>query len=634
MSRAEEATESDCPTPVATHGLASANLEVGTRHQNSHSSQLAGGALPLTATDGHFNNNNRGAGPSRVKLTDTILKKFQSGQDQITKIKKGKTAKRKRTKVPIDPSHPDGSQEEPTDTSYQDTSQEDPTDTSYQDTLQEDPIENVIMRIDAMRLGDDQKGQNISETILKTLEGGFIELHDGVRRTKWLSWYFAGCFSLCQHKMGLRPANKRLDHRADGVQVLHRIVNRMIQLKGIPGLMMLCAAAGNILEPTPSDRSELKKIEKGFYFYHAGRISGPEKVEFCRQVAEELCKSELSALPQAQRIPCPTVWISHFLPDVSHKEACRLLEIPELGRIPLKTVLIDLRNGHSMPEQTYPYSFLEAEWKKHSSGKSLPSQEEEAPQIEAPLPTERAESPNVPGGEAEAEEQMDDASVSAPTEIPSGYDASDSEPEERRSKWCRVEGACRDIAADIEHVNPESSFSQALTPGRDGADEFTNDQPTADNLIPHELRPFAPNAFADCGERHSGHHAGDLHGLGSTAQDLMGHESCRGNDVPGILRDFEHEHRSLDMSLLQNDNGGSSSVPSGRYAVDNTTLPELPNEVDFDPPGQDQLWERHDENGDADSTYIISRWDAWIDYSEDLNFSGYSLPLPDSFESL
>lgn len=64
-----------------------------------------------------------------------------------------------------------------------------------------------------------------------------------------------------------------------------------------------------------------------------------------------------------------------------------------------------------MPEQTYPYSFLEAEWKKHSSGKSLPSQEEEAPQIEAPLPTERAESPNVPGGEAEAEEQMDGLSL-------------------------------------------------------------------------------------------------------------------------------------------------------------------------------------------------------------------------------
>lgn len=82
MLRGEEATESDCPTLVATHGLASTNLEVRTQHQNSHSLQLAGGALPLTATDGHFNNNNnnnnRGASPSYVKLTlqDTILKKF------------------------------------------------------------------------------------------------------------------------------------------------------------------------------------------------------------------------------------------------------------------------------------------------------------------------------------------------------------------------------------------------------------------------------------------------------------------------------------------------------------------------------------------------------------------------------
>lgn len=54
-------------------------------------------------------------------------------------------------------------------------------------------------------------------------------------------------------------------------------------------------------------------------------------------------------------------------------------------------------------------------------------------------------------------------SMSTPTKITSGYNTSDSEPKERRSKWCRVEGVYRgitaDIAIDIKYVNPKLSFS-------------------------------------------------------------------------------------------------------------------------------------------------------------------------------
>ncbi|KIW09668.1 hypothetical protein PV08_12083 [Exophiala spinifera] len=142
----------------------------------------------------------------------------------------------------------------------------------------------------------------------------------------------------------------------------------------------------------------------------------------------------------------------------------------------------------------------------------------------------------------------------------------------RRHQSSTGEGSPSDANSNAGNVTPEEQMDDA------GAEDI------------EELRPLESSAFAGCEEQISGDYAGVRDELGSTAQELMADESCPGNDVPGMLMDFEHEYGGLDISLSRNNNPGSSNVCPGQFANNitgasiNDTLPAQP--VDFDPPSE------------------------------------------------
>lgn len=181
---------------------------------------------------------------------------------------------------------------------------------SHEEARPEDPIRDAVLGLTVNQKGDPR-------TILMELEKGFDQVYyDLMHQKTWLPWYFAGCFSLCQHRLGLRKSKQPLDRRANGVQVLHRIVNNCIDTHGIRGLMVLCSAAGNVFEPTLNSRSELKKDRGRIQVLQSwtplrsqhwqglskcGRGTGTESTEI-----ECLSTSPKNTLPDSLDQPLPT----------------------------------------------------------------------------------------------------------------------------------------------------------------------------------------------------------------------------------------------------------------------------------------------------------------------------------------
>lgn len=320
VSQFDTTTGPDPPAPVTLHGLSSGNLEVRTRQQDSYSSVYPCGELPLTAMSYDDRNDHStgsrqdeshrrdlstdpeaaGTGPTQITqpaareddtIVDKVVKKLAKGEGAIfkreEKLEKKKTAAKRKTAMEA-------------------------TGLSAENASQRDSIQTTISR-----LGLHEKAENPTETILAAFETAFVQAYKDCGTGLWQAWYFAGCYGLLRHELGLRPPNQKLDRRANGVRVLHRIVNKLLQTHGIRALMVLCAAAGNVLAPTPDDCFELTEIEKGYQLYHPGHASENDQNTISDRVAKRLSEmKKFRAPPKDHMIACPTFWISHYTPTI------------------------------------------------------------------------------------------------------------------------------------------------------------------------------------------------------------------------------------------------------------------------------------------------------------------------------